>query len=208
MKTFLHLTLCPHCDSVYQTLPAKAGETALCSRCYAVLWRGHGRVSTFLLPLTLTAGITLAMACFLPVMSVGFHGIANEITLWDAAWAPASTERNAVMAICTACLLVAAPFMQIALTGWLLLFAHFARPAPAFIFSMRALKWLHPWSMVEVGVLGFLVAGIKLSAMLDVDVGPGGWALAVSCMLIIWVNNHDLHPLWDLLTMDEIGESE
>lgn len=208
MKTFPHLTICPHCDSVYQTLPCAPGETAICTRCYAVLWRGNGRVSPCLLPLTLTAAITLVVACIFPVMSVGFYGMTNDITLWNAAWALAYGESGSMMAVCTAYLLVAAPLLQIVLTGWLLLFARFARPAPAFVFSMKALKWLHPWSMVEVGVLGFLVAGIKLSSLLDVSVGPGGWALAVSCILIILVNNHDLRPLWDLLAVDERGTCE
>ncbi|GAB7216103.1 hypothetical protein OS42_27140 [Dickeya oryzae] len=68
---------------------------------------------------------------------------------------------------------------------------------------MKVLKSLHPWSMVEVGVLGFLVAGIKLSSLLDVSVGPGGWALAISCVLVVLVNSHDLRPLWDLLPVGE-----
>lgn len=40
---------------------------------------------------------------------------------------------------------------------------------------MKTLVWLRPWSMVEVGVLGFLVAAIKLSSLLDVAPGIGGW---------------------------------
>lgn len=186
MKTFPHLTLCPHCDSVYPNLPRAPGETARCHRCYAVLWRGEGRVPAHVLPLTLTAAITLVMACIFPVMSVGFHGMVNDVTLWNAAW-----------------VLAAAPFLQVTLTAWLLGFARFSRPAPGFIFTMKALKWLHPWSRVEVGVLGFLVAGIKLSSLLDVSVGPGGWALGVSCVLILLVNSHDLHPLWSLLSVGE-----
>jgi paraquat-inducible protein A len=153
------------------------------------------------LPLTLTAAITFVVACFFPVMSVGFHGMANDITLWNAGRALA--DGGPVMAVCTVCLLVVAPFMQITLTGWLLFFARLSRPAPGFVFMMKALRWLHPWSRVEVGVLGFLVAGIKLSSLLDVSVGPGGWALAATCMLIILINSHDLHPLWALLSVRE-----
>lgn len=205
MKTFPHLTICPHCDSVYQTLPCASGETARCQRCYAVLWRGQRRVPGHVLPLMLTAAITLFLACIFPVISVGFHGMTNDTTLWNAAWALASGDGNPLMALCTVFLLVVAPFLQIALTAWLLIFARFGRPAPAFIFSMKALRWLHPWSMVEVGVLGFLVAGVKLSSLLDVSVGSGGWALAVSCVLVVVINSHDLRPLWDLLPSEEKG---
>lgn len=208
MKTFPHLTLCPHCDSVYLTLPCAPGEIALCERCYAVLWRGRRRVPGHVLPLLLTAAMTLVLACIFPVMSVGFYGMANDITLWNAAWALAADDGNPLVAVCTAFLLVVAPFLQITLTAWLLSFARFARPAPAFIFTMKALKWLHPWNMMEVGVLGFLVAGIKLSSLLDVSVGPGGWALAVSCVLVVFINSHDLRPLWDLLSVEEKGRDD
>lgn len=208
MKTFPHLTICPHCDSVYQTLPCARGDVALCQRCYAVLWRGRRRVPGHVLPLMLTAAIALFLACLFPVMSVGFHGMANDITLWTAAWALAADDGNPIMALCTVFLLVVAPFLQITLTAWLLSFAHFGRAAPAFIFSMKALKWLHPWSMVEVGVLGFLVAGIKLSSLLSVSVGPGGWALAVSCVLVVFINSHDLRPLWDLLSVEETDRGD
>ena len=208
MKTFPHLTICPHCDSVYQTVPCAPGDIALCQRCYAVLWRGRRRVPGHVLPLMLTAAIALFLACLFPVMSVGFHGMANDITLWNAAWALAADDGNLIMALGTVFLLVVAPFLQITLTAWLLSFARFGRAAPAFVFSMKALKWLHPWSMVEVGVLGFLVAGIKLSSLLDVSVGPGGWALAVSCVLVVFINSHDLRPLWDLLSVEETGRGD
>ncbi|TCW16370.1 paraquat-inducible protein A [Raoultella sp. BIGb0138] len=160
------------------------------------------------LPLLLTATMTLVLACIFPVMSVGFYGMANDITLWNAAWALTADDGNPLVAVCTVFLLVIAPFLQIALTAWLLSFARFARPAPAFIFTMKALKWLHPWNMMEVGVLGFLVAGIKLSSLLDVSVGPGGWALAVSCLLVVFINSHDLRPLWDLLSVEEKGRDD
>ncbi|WP_449553319.1 paraquat-inducible protein A [Lelliottia amnigena] len=208
MKTFPHLTICPHCDSVYQTLPCAPGDIALCQRCYAVLWRGRRRVSGHVLPLMLTAAITLFLACLFPVMSVGFHGMANDITLWSAVWVLAVDDGSPIMAVFTVLLLVVAPFLQITLTTWLLSFARFGCVAPAFVFIMKALKWLHPWSMVEVGVLGFLVAGIKLSSLLDVSVGPGGWALAVSCVLVVLINNHDLRPLWDLLSVEEKGSGD
>ncbi|ROS15031.1 paraquat-inducible protein A [Raoultella sp. BIGb0399] len=203
MKTFPHLTICPHCDSVYQTLPCVSGEIALCQRCHAVLWRGHRRVPGHLLPLMITAAVALAIAALFPVLSVGFHGMVNDATLWNVAWALTAGDSSPAMAIGSVFLLLIAPFLQVMLMAWLLSFAHFARPAPAFISTMRVLKWLHPWSMVEVGMLGFLIAGIKLSSLLDVSIGPGGWALALSCVLVVFINSHDLHPLLDLLSYEE-----
>jgi paraquat-inducible protein A len=199
MKTFPHIVICPHCDSVYQKQCAAPGETARCSRCHAVLWGGNGCVSDHLLPLVLTSGIAFILACCLPVMSVGLPGVTRDITLPDVVFTPGSSDRISALSAGILFLLIIAPGLQISLTGWLLLFAHFRRPAPGFITAMKLLKWIHPWSMVDVAVLGFLVAGIKLSSQLDVSAGSGGYALVAASFLLLFVSHHDLHPLWALL---------
>ena len=199
MKTFPHLIICPHCDSVYQKQCATPGETARCIRCHAVLWDENGCVSDHLLPLVLTSGITFILACCLPVMSVGLLGVTREITLLDVVFTPGSSDCISALAAGSLFLLIIAPGLQISLTGWMLLFSRFRHPAPGFIPIMKLLKWIHPWSMVDVVVLGFLVAGIKLSSQLDVSAGPGGYALVAASFLLLFVSHHDLQPLWSLL---------
>ncbi|KAA9001348.1 paraquat-inducible membrane protein A [Affinibrenneria salicis] len=196
MKIYSCLTVCPQCDGVYRRRPYTANRTALCKRCQAVLWRSDGAGIARILPLSLAAAITFFIACVCPVMSVSFHGIHNEVTLWQAAWPPSLGQRFPLLALCTAFLLIFAPALQITLTIWLLLFARYRRRAPGFAMWMKTLLWLRPWSMIEVGVLGFLVAAVKLSSLLDVAPGPGGWALAVSLVLIVIITHHDLRPLW------------
>jgi paraquat-inducible protein A len=208
MKTYPHLTVCPQCDSVYRYRPYTAGNTALCERCHAVLWQGDGRGIYRALPLTLAAAIAFSIACLYPVMRVGFHGVTNDVTLWQAAWALSPGETFPLLALCSLFLLIAAPFLQIILLAWLLLFAHYRRAAPGFIPLMKALVWLRPWSMVEVGVLGFVVAAVTLSSLLEVAPAAGGWALAASAVLIIIVTRLDLRPLWALLPIREEAHHE
>ncbi len=199
MKIYPSLTVCPQCDSVYRYRPYTPGRTAVCERCQAVLWQGDGSAVHHLLPLTIAAAVTFSVACISPVLQVDFHGVNNEVTLWQAAWALSSGETLPLLALCGLFLLMAAPALQISLLSWLLLFARYRRPAPGFITLMKMLRWLRPWSMVEVGMLGFVVAAVKLSSLLEVAVGPGGWALAASGTLIIIITRHDLHPLWALM---------
>ncbi|MCG8157244.1 paraquat-inducible protein A [Brenneria goodwinii] len=208
MKIYPHLTVCPQCDSVYRYRPYTAGKTALCARCQAILRQGDGNGLYRALPLTVAAAVTFSIACFYPVMSVGFHGVTSDVTLWQAAWALSPGDAFPLLALCTVFLLIAAPFLQIILLAWLLLFARYRRPAPGFIAIMKALLWLRPWSMVEVGVLGFLVAAVKLSSLLEVAPAPGGWALAASTVLIIIVTRRDLRPLWTLLHIREDNHHE
>lgn len=53
--------------------------------------------------------------------------------------------------------------------------------------------------MLEVCMLGILVAIIKLSGMLDVHPGVGLWAMAMLMVLILLIANKDIRRLWDEL---------
>jgi paraquat-inducible protein A len=62
---------------------------------------------------------------------------------------------------------------------------------------MRCLEGLRPWSMLEVGLLGALVAVIKLAGLLEVIPGIGLVALAALSMLIIYIAGRDIRDLWE-----------
>jgi len=61
---------------------------------------------------------------------------------------------------------------------------------------MRALEKLRPWSMLEVCLLGAMVAVIKLAGLLDVIPGIGLIALAVLSVLMIFIAGRDIRDLW------------
>ena len=63
---------------------------------------------------------------------------------------------------------------------------------------MRVIVGLRPWSMLEVGLLGILVAVIKLSSSLEVAPGAGVWAMAALMVLVTVIANRDVHRLWAL----------
>lgn len=196
MKIYPELIVCPQCNTLYRYHIDITGSTACCVRCHSVLWRNRSPDTAFMLPLTLSALITFSLACIYPVMVVNFNGISNDITLWQTAWVLADDEIFPLMAMLTAFLLIVAPLIQIVLLLWILVFAHFKRRAPGFVIMMKTLSWLWPWGMAEVGVLGFLVAAIKLSTLLEVAPGTGGWALVASVALMIIVTSRDLQSLW------------
>ena len=117
----------------------------------------------------------------------------------DVVCIPGHSGSNVVLEAGIMFLLLIAPGFQIILTVWLLLFSSFRHPAPGFILTMTVLKWINPWNMADVIVLGFLIAGIKVSSQLDVSAGPGGYAMVAFSILMLFVRHHDLQPLWSLL---------
>ncbi len=195
MKTYPQLIVCPDCDSVYRRRDLEPGEEARCIRCAAVLYRRDPLNLDRWLALTLTAGIAGVIAMFYPVLSVTLHGAQRTATLWQTA--VATTQGPALpLAMGTLVLLIIVPFMQIALFGWVVFFARLNRPAPGFVISMKLLLFLQPWSMVGVGMLGFLVAGVKLSDLMQVTPGPGCWALAILMLLLNIINRRNISALW------------
>lgn len=173
-------------------------DEAHCLRCHATLYRDGQINTTRMLALALTAAIVFTLANVFPVIGVSFHAVQNVTSVWQVAVALANGS-TMPLAVCMVFLLMVAPLLQITLFGWVMLFAHLGRSAPGFVGAIRLLKGLRPWSMVEVGLLGFLVAAIKLSGFLQVVPGPSCWAMAVLMLLIVIIGNQDPQPLWRLM---------
>jgi paraquat-inducible protein A len=196
IKTHPHLLACEHCDSIYRRRSLASGEVARCDRCAAVLYRATPQDIGRSLALTLAAAIVFVMANVCPVLRIQLQGLHNEATLWQSAAALAHGTA-ALIAVPTAMSIILVPFMQIGLLGWVLTHAWFGRRAPGFARAMRLLHALRPWSMVEVGLLGILVAIVKLSSFVQVLPGPGIWAMGVLMLLITLIASRDIHWLWE-----------
>jgi paraquat-inducible protein A len=197
MKTYSHLVACEHCDSIYTRAPLVPGQVARCERCDAILYRASRLDVDRWLALTVAAAIVFVMAIVCPVIYISFKGLHNEATLWASAAALAHGPA-APIAVPTAMSIIIVPFLQITLLGWVLLYARFGKRAPGFERAMRMLVALRPWSMVEVCLLGILVAVIKLSGFLQVAPGAGIWATAFLMILLTIIANRDIHWLWEI----------
>jgi paraquat-inducible protein A len=193
--------ICEHCDSVYDAVPLKKGESAYCLRCRAILDRGPRMSVEQMLALSIAAGIMFIFANVFPVISISLQGLHNEVTLWGSVEALAQ-GRITLIALVAALAIIFAPALQIALLFWVLVHAQQGVIAPGFKSCMRALEHLRPWSMLEVCLLGILVAIIKLAGMLDVHPGAGLWAMAMLMVLILLTAGKDIRRLWDDL---EVG---
>ncbi len=145
----------------------------------------------------MAAAILFAIANLCPVIRISMRGLHNEATLWQSAAALAHGPA-APVAVPAALAIIVVPFLQIVLLAWILAHARAGRRAPGFARAMRALVALRPWNMVEVGVLGILVAVIKLAGFVQVAPGAGIWATAGLMLLLTVIANRDIHSLWDM----------
>ncbi|WP_175907905.1 MULTISPECIES: paraquat-inducible protein A [Burkholderia] len=195
MQTFPDLIACEHCDSVYRRRPLSRHQVAHCERCGAVLERASSMDVDRWLAMTVAAGVVFVIANACPVIRISLAGRYSETTLWQAAVALAQGPA-APIAIPAALAIVIVPCLQIALLTWLLAFARVGRCAPGFAVLMRVLATLRPWSMLEVGLLGILVAIVKLSSLVAIVPGAGIWATAVLMVLVTLIAGRDVTRLW------------
>jgi paraquat-inducible protein A len=187
--------ICEHCDSLYQSVPLGKGQTAQCSRCGAVLARASRWSVQQLFALSITAALLFVFANAFPVIKISLEGLSNEATLWQSVEALAYGRISLIAAV-TGLTIILAPCLQNVLLCWVLGFANVGRAAPGFKTCMRTLEHLRPWSMLEVCLLGILVAIVKLAGMLDVHPGLGLWALSMLTVLIILISGKDIRRLW------------
>ena len=188
--------ICEHCDSVYSPVPLGQGEIARCVRCAAILERGGQMSIQQLLALSIGAALLFVLANAFPVITISLKGLSNQATLWQSVQALAQGDISPIAAV-AGLTIILAPMLQIALLCWLLSYALVGRAAPGFKACMRALEHLRPWSMLEVCLLGILVAIIKLGGMLSVHPGLGLWALGMLTVLIILISGKGIRRLWN-----------
>lgn len=198
MATTDQLIICEHCDSVYEKVTLAKYQKTLCERCGGVLQRYNGLTVEQRLALTFTALMLWIFANFYPVMSISLKGLKNSATLWDSVLA-LSLGHITFIALVAAVAMIIAPIFQLLLLIWVLSFALSSRRAPGFRFCMRWLETLRPWSMLEVCLLGAMVAVIKLAGLLDVLPGIGLFALAVLSLMMIRIAGRDIRELWDIV---------
>ena len=190
------LIICEYCDAVYERQPLQRHQRALCVRCGGVLHRHNAMSVQQRLALALTGAVLLAFANSYPVMTISMQGLSNSATLWDAVMILSSGPITFI-ALVTALAIILAPALQVALLIWVLGFALAGHRAPAFAGCMRWLESLRPWSMLEVCLLGTMVAVIKLAGLLDVIPGIGLVAMAALSVLIIYIAGKDIRDLWE-----------
>lgn len=190
------LVVCEHCDAVYRRRSLTPGERAFCLRCGKVLYRYQRLDATSVLALSITGLIAMVVANLWPIVTIGTRGVASTTTLWGAITA-AWNQGAMVVAIFTAIALFVAPLLQLLLLTWACAFVQVGRRPPGLVQVVRSLRWLRPWSMIEVLMLGILVATAKLHSVFTVTPGVGLWAFAALMVLVTLVASWDTHSLWN-----------
>ncbi|HUJ16524.1 MAG TPA: paraquat-inducible protein A [Nitrospirota bacterium] len=200
------LIACPHCD-LLQRLPALArGESARCPRCNDDLWRRHEDPLNTPLALTIAAVLLYVVANAVPMLGISAVGreafttvIGGAVHLWETGW-----RSVAVLVLFTA---VVAPGLQIGLMLAILLGARSERPPKWVGTLLRYYPDISAWSMIEVMILGVLVALFKIADYAKVTPGLALYVLGALVFLIAAIEaSFDPREVWERVEWAETAE--
>lgn len=189
------LVVCEECGLPHRWRPMASRAIARCLRCDAVIGRGHRLSIRAVLALTITAAAAWLVLVSAPLMSVSLRGGTESATLPQsilAAW-QGGQEIVAVVAATTA---LVAPAAFIALRLYVLAPLAAGRRPPGFAWCVRLLHQAGRWNMIEVFMVGVLLALVRLSGLADTAPGPGLYALGAVTLLFAAIESAGLKHLW------------
>jgi len=188
---------CLDCDLLQRPPRLEVGEAACCPRCGAIHHRRRRDGIDRSLALVSTALLLWMCSNFLPFMTFEFKGQSDSNTI--ATGVRVLYERGyGELAVLIAFTSVVAPIVYILGMLYVLVPIRLgARPwklGPVY----RALVWLRPWSMLEVYLLGALVAVVKLAELARIVPGPA--SLSFVALILVWIGiaaTLDAREVWD-----------
>ncbi len=96
--------------------------------------------------------------------------------------------------------IVLAPFCQIALLLWVLLPLHLNRIPWQLPQAFRLLRQVQPWSMMEVFIIGMLVAIVKLMGMATIVPGLALWSFVLLMFVLAGAaSSFEPESVWERL---------
>jgi len=187
---------CRDCD-LLQSIPSlPPGGKARCARCGETL--AHRSVDPVDLPLSLTiaASIAFIIANTTPLMGLSAVGREASTTIFGGVlemWRQGSEITAAAVAFCA--IVAPAGHLLFLLT---VLLAVRRPPAPRWVGEMlRSARFMQPWSMTEVMMLGILVALFKIAQLATVLPGVGMYAAGAFVFLLAAVLvTFDAQEVW------------
>ncbi len=190
---------CHQCDLVHRIPPLPERATARCIRCSAVLVRTKPNSIDRTLALLLSGLILFSVACSFPFLGLRSGGAMQEtalvsgvITLYDQGMTWLS------MLVLMTCIMI--PLAQMLGLLYVLAPLKFKRTAP---FAGRVFRWsrsLQPWGMMEVFMLGILIALVKLGELATII--PGTALVAFSLLIFVlaaMLSVLEPHQVWEKL---------
>ena len=193
------VAVCHECDLVNHVPSLSPGSCARCARCGQMLYRNPANCIDKTLALTVSALILWIVANVFPFLAFGLPGNLVKTNLISGT-AILYEQGNTILAFVVLVTSIVAPIVQIASVLYILMPLRSGRRLPRARAIMRWVGEVKPWSMMEVFLLGILVAMVKLGGMADVIPGAALWAFCCLIITLTWaLSTLEPYVVWEAL---------
>ena len=197
------LVACHECDLLMRKPELAHDEKALCPRCGYELYAHRHNVVQRSLALVITALLLFVPANFLPIMQLNLLGQSSNDTVWSGVVGLFDSGMQSVSVIVFLCSM-AIPLIKLLCQLAVLLSIRFDVGRSYGLLIYRIYHHLRDWGMLEVYLMGVLVAIVKLADMAAVTVGLG-LACFIGLLLVqVWLEVvMSPHQIWQALSGED-----
>ncbi|ANJ54295.1 paraquat-inducible protein A [Pseudomonas silesiensis] len=197
------LVACHECDLLMRKPELAHDEKALCPRCGYELYAHRHNVVQRSLALVIAALVLFVPANFLPIMQLNLLGQSSNDTVWSGVVGLFDSGMQSVSVIVFLCSM-AIPLIKLLCQLAVLLSIRFDVGRSYGLLIYRIYHHLRDWGMLEVYLMGVLVAIVKLADMAAVTVGLG-LACFIGLLLVqVWLEVvMSPHQIWQALSGED-----
>lgn len=200
------LFICHECDALQKLTKIEPGSTAFCACCGSRLFKNPKDGIEKPLALFISSFILFLVANLYPIMTLDIAGIKRDTTLTESALI--FIEQGAPeLALVVWLSSVFIPGFIITGLLYILISVRYQFNWP---YTRSLLAWVSramPWGMMDVFLLGILVALVKLVALADIVLGAGFFAFVV--LIFIYaaaISSLEPYILWKCLGNETVDK--
>jgi paraquat-inducible protein A len=190
---------CPICGLLQRLESLPRGAVAACSRCNSRVARSGQNSLERTAAFSLAALVLYVPANIYPILSMDFHGLFTESTVWDGCVRLFQDGQWIVAVIAFLASLLVPLFKLFGLfflvvTTWLKV-RRFQYARTRFF---KIIEVIGPWAMLDVLLLAVLVPLVKLGRVATATPGPGLLAFALVVVLTMLASaSFDPRQIWE-----------
>ena len=191
------LIACHECDLLQKRAELPPRSKAMCGRCGATLYRHKPDSINRTIALAISALVLFICANVFPFLAFEISGQGTQATLLSGA-VSLYMQKMWALAFLVFFTCIGAPLLQIILMLYVFVPLKFGRLPAHLPLVFRSLREVQAWNMIEVFMLGILVALVKLLKMATIIPGLALWSfLGLIVVLTAAAVAIDPELVWD-----------
>jgi paraquat-inducible protein A len=198
---------CPDCDLLLNLPPLVLGDKARCPRCGHLVAHPKAQSIERTFALSVAGLILIFPAFFLPLVGMELIGNSKVCNLWSGVFT-LFAENKWEIAILVFLASILFPFMNIVLSLLVSGFLYFNIPNRHLKIWLRWQELLSEWSMLQVYMMGIIVACVKLGDMAKLTLNTGLYAfIALLIVTTMLTSSMDKRLFWQRIEQLDTGSA-